>query len=321
MPIDISEYTLNRMVYCKQDLYSTQLIRDTDKGAIHPSSEMTSNVIIRKGEIGFVANENYYNQPSTNEKLVSVCFNGSINYWMDPSWISLNSPSFALTHDFAKLVNHIRKLEKQIKEFDVDDRIKFLSTQIAVLKEHTEDLELERDTYLDAFSRMGLDSVDAEYIANGKICPKCFELFLNHNSDGSCVSEDDNDDDDDYSDKVDRHGIPWKDLYISELWYLYEEAVMVNEFEEGDPDWDWNGLEQFRRTILHNNGIEYEELNKFRNRIILDKYEQLETDLDEDEDEDYFSSSDTYLNRVNKIINSEEPQINLDDIELDQDVY
>lgn len=269
MAIDIKECTLNRMVFAARDVNSNQLMVDSVDGPVHPTFSLTPNIIIKKGDIGFVRADTYYSSPFSSIKRVSVTY-GSFSYWMDPEWLSLESPSFALPGDIAKLINHIRALENQIKAFDESARITELINEIDTLTEHVKDVEDERNVYLDAFSLMGLDAVDANYIAAGKICPKCFELFLNHNSDGSCVS----DDEDDGNEAYDDNGVLWKEHYMADQFARYEDAIVINEFEDGNPDWDWEDIEKNQREELHRRGITYADLHKFKKDVIQERTEE-----------------------------------------------
>lgn len=306
MAIDIKECTLNRMVFAVRDINSNQLMVDSVNGPVHPTFSLTPNIIIKKGDIGFVRTETFYSPPLSGITRVSVSY-GSFSYWMDPDWLSLESPSFALPGDIAKLISHIRKLENQIKAFDESDRITELINEINTLTEHVKDVEDERNVYLDAFSLMGLDGIDANYIAVGKVCPKCFELFTNHNSDGSCVS--DNEDD---NQAYDDNGVLWKEHYMADQFARYEDAIIINEFEDGNPDWDWEDIEKTQRSELHRRGITYAELNIFKEDLIREKTEE--------DWPDYFDDKEAQLKaELNRAI-LDENMTKFDDCGNDDDI-
>jgi hypothetical protein len=316
MAIDIKECTLNRLVFCSRDINAAELILDTIDGPVPPRPGIAEVAILKKGSIGFVTNELRYINPLNNTRLISVCFNNSISYWMDPEWISLQSPVFALTYDIAKLVNHVRLLEEQIKSFDETNRITELINEISTLTEHVEDVELEREVYIDAFAKMDIDPLTANGIARGNICPKCLESMSNHNGDGSCVEDDDN-----YSDD----GTLWKDLYFNDLWARYEDAIKINEFGDGQDEWDWSDIEGLTASELLRRGIPNEEIKKFRDEVIDEEYGENDDEREEGDEWDIRLKGQSSL--TNQILDSDmgifddDDDLSEDDIKLGPDIY
>lgn len=314
MAIDIKECTLNRMVFAARDVNSNQLMVDSVDGPVHPTFSLTPNIIIKKGDIGFVRSEYHYSSPFSSIKKVSVSY-GSFTYWMDPEWLSLKSPTFALTPDIEKLVNHIRQLENQIQSFDDTDRITSLINEVSTLNEHIEDLDLEKNVYIDAFAKMDIDPLTANGIARGNICPRCLESMATHYGDGSCVE---NDNPEAYADD----GTSWKDLYLTDLWARYEDAVKINEFGDGQDEWDWGDIEEVVASELHRRGIGIDEIQDYR-KIIL-REEGYEDDDDQEDDEQdledkQVSLSDKILRTDTSIFDDDDASE--DDIKLDPEIY